>query len=350
MLNERNAREAAQRREQARKVMRRFAAAEGLEGIERNRRRSSEKVGLPIADRHAVLQRQSAIERGQRSTPLRPHADQREREALALVGKPDIARIAVGDRVEVALARDHRVVRQGHQRFARRRTRDARSVRGGRCKLASQIRGVRDAAVLVCHDRGHAHSAALGARRRAGGGQQFAARVDEVVEGFRVLRRRPASRRPARSGRWHRCDGHAAVERREARAGAPRARHGPRAASRRRQQLGDRFVGHGVVAIQRKRVRPPLRDPARGRIEERKPDHRADDAGVRQRIAVCAQVVRRPKPSSRTSTCRSRPWRSRARHAGSTALRAVAGPDRPRAVARASQRATRRACAPPRPV
>ena len=266
-----------------------FAATKGFERVERHRDGTAEEVGLVIADRHAILQCQSAVDGGQGGAAFRLHADQNESQSMAIVAEPDVALVAIGEGVQVAIAREHRLSRQRDQHlcFARRHVPDrAQSAND----FASQVRalvperGGLPGAWRAAVDSGRA-------RRRAVHGQQFAARVYQVVERF--AREAVARHHGDAVEQERRIGAHAAdrIERLVARQVAFAQGVVLQAAHQGGQALGDRFLGDGVAAVEPQRIGPAAGEPVRGRVEERISHERARNAAVRERVPVLAQVA-----------------------------------------------------------
>ncbi len=90
----------------------RLAAAERLEDVVGDLRGSEERADEDVADRHAVLQRQKAVDRLEKEAPLGDRPDHDEREAVRKVREADVARIAPLEDVEIPVARDHGLARE----------------------------------------------------------------------------------------------------------------------------------------------------------------------------------------------------------------------------------------------
>ena len=160
--------------------VRRFAAAKGLEDVERDRGEAADREDLTVADRHAVGEAKIRVDRRNLGAALGQRADERETETRAVVDNAHVARIAIGERVEIALARHHRRPREFDDPGSvahRDRAHGARGAADLRAQIgpcAIEWRGpVRG---------GRPRAPGVGAARRIRAGVQFVAGIDPVVE------------------------------------------------------------------------------------------------------------------------------------------------------------------------
>ena len=99
-------------REQAR----RFGAAERLEDVERELAATERRVDLDVPDGHAVLQHEQAVRATDQVPAGGQRADAHEREPVAVIGQGHVARVAVGECIEIPRAGDHRFPREIDER------------------------------------------------------------------------------------------------------------------------------------------------------------------------------------------------------------------------------------------
>ena len=173
----------------------RLAAAERLEDVVGDLRGSEERAHEDVADRHAVLQRQEAVDGLEEEAPLGHRADHDEREAVRKVREADVAGIAPLEDVEIPLARDHGLAREVEEAPALVAVAGTTRT-GGR---ATSRRDVRPPAVerrgLEAHGRDRGRG--LRARRPALSGREDERQLEPLVgplvlEGVASERREPA--------------------------------------------------------------------------------------------------------------------------------------------------------------
>ena len=266
----------------------RFAAAERVEHVVGDLCRTEERAVEHVADRRAVLQREERIHGFEQQPTVWLQANRDELQAVLPVDDAHVARIAVCECVEVALARDHRVAREldvcGAE--ARRHAADRARAIVQRLRQRRPLRAQRPALERdLLHRR-------LGnrARRRVLRGREShpkAQRLERLLEHERIaVHRMHATHDIGPVGCVRpllRVDPLARRERHLVH------RHRLRPARQQRQLAVERL--HRVlVPADGQLLRPTFREAQRRRSKERIRDRRAGDARVRERAREATQV------------------------------------------------------------
>ena len=266
-----------------------LATAKRVEHVVGDLGTAEESAREHVAHRHSVVQREERIDGLEHESPLRLHAEGDELEPVAAVDAPHIARIGVHECVEVALARDHRVL--GELDIAlglRKRARaDRTRLRAHRCADvgATALERAR-AEVRACHRERLAR-----ARGRVVRPGELQLESEFLVESVPRPVIGPEPRQPL-----HEKLGLALVRSLEPR--NPLAqRHVPlvetralRVAREERQspleprRIAERFPAHAQARAK------PLYEPLRRRCKKRIADGSSSDAGVRELAAPAPQV------------------------------------------------------------
>jgi len=87
-------------------------AAPGVEHVVRDSRRPEERAREHVADRHSVLEGEEAVDRLEEEASLGDGPEAEEGETFLEFDDANVVRIRVGEDVEVALPRDHRLARE----------------------------------------------------------------------------------------------------------------------------------------------------------------------------------------------------------------------------------------------